>query len=243
VTLNSPSDRNSLSVALITALGSVLRELDSDPTETVAIVITGYAPGQSFSSGFNVAEMAALPAHDIQKALDEFVTSIDNLSTPTIAAVAGTAFGGGCELALACDIIYCTKDTRFALPEVKLGLLAAGGGLRRLSRWVGTGRAAILALTGCEWTGQDAEKWGMVKECLPSWCDCSAIYCAQMIAANSIPAVRATKRLLKASADAGSKEILELEKQIFRDLLNSEEHFARRDAWLNRKKLSKCQGI
>lgn len=91
---------------------------------------------------------------------------------PLIAAVGGTAVGGGCELALACDIVYTTKHASFALPEVRLGLLAAGGGVRRLPGAVGAARAANLLLTGKAWSGAEAVSWGMAIEACDTWKDC-----------------------------------------------------------------------
>lgn len=138
-------------------------------------MLTGCPAARSFSSGFDIAELEELPAADAIKKLTTLLATVEGLSVPVIAAVSGIAFGGGCELALACDVIYTTGDARFALPEVKLGLIPAAGGLRLLSKLVGPGRAADLILTGREWTGTEAESWGMATRCFDDRDYCLAV--------------------------------------------------------------------
>ncbi|KAF6813401.1 enoyl-hydratase isomerase family protein [Colletotrichum musicola] len=238
LTLNYPSNLNALSATLVDQLCAVLHRLDDAREGVAAIVLTG---ARSFSSGFDIAELEELPSTSAVEKLNNFLAMIEGLSVPVIAAVSGIAFGGGCELALACDVIYATADARFALPEVNLGLIPAGGGLRLLSKLVGPGRAADLILTGREWTGVEAERWGIATRCFedPDSCLEGAIQCAERIAANDFRAVRAARRLMRASRHAATSDVMRMELREFEDLLGSEGHIERRTAWLNRRKAKK----
>ncbi|KAF6802754.1 enoyl-CoA hydratase, mitochondrial 2 [Colletotrichum sojae] len=238
LTLNSPLNLNALSRTLVDQLCAVLHRLDDAKEGIAAIVLTG---ARSFSSGFDIAELEELPATDAIEKLNTFLAMVEGLSVPVIAAVSGIAFGGGCELALACDVIYATADARFALPEVKLGLIPAGGGLRLLSKLVGPARAADLILTGREWTGAEAERWGIATRCFddPDSCLAGAVQCAEIIAANDLFAVRAARRLMTAARTAATSDLMRMELGEFEDLLGSEGHLARRTAWLSRRKAKK----
>lgn len=173
MTINSPSNRNALSQHLIGEICSTLEDLDSKGT-TAAVVFAGSdGPPVCFSAGFDVTELASLPSDQVAKSLNLLVSTLQKgISAPLIAAVGGIAAGGGCELALACDVIYTTTDARFALPEVQLGVMAAGGGIRRLPNAVGAGRAAELLLTGRAWSGSEAETWGMAAKSFETWDEC-----------------------------------------------------------------------
>ncbi|KAL0930034.1 enoyl-hydratase isomerase family protein [Colletotrichum truncatum] len=175
VTLNSPSNLNALSQALVDQLCAILRRLDDAKEGVAAIVLAGCSAARSFSSGFDIAEFEELLPTDAIAKLNMLLSTVEGLSVPVIAAVSGIAFGGGCELALACDVIYTTADARFALPEVKLGLIPAAGGLRLLSKLVGPGRSAELILTGREWTGIEAETWGIATKCFDDRDSCLAV--------------------------------------------------------------------
>ncbi|KAF6832760.1 enoyl-hydratase isomerase family protein [Colletotrichum plurivorum] len=238
VTLNSPSNLNALSRTLVDQLCAVLHRLDDARERVAAVVLTGV---RSFSSGFDIAELEELPATNAVEKLNTFLAMVEGISVPVIAAVSGIAFGGGCELALACDVIYATADARFALPEVKLGLIPAGGGLRLLSKLVGPGRAADLIMTGREWTGIEAERWGIAARCFddPDSCLAGAVKCAETIGANDIYAVRAARRLMRASRTATTSDVMRMELREFEDLLGSEGHVERRTVWLSRRKAKK----
>ncbi|KAI6587991.1 putative secondary metabolism biosynthetic enzyme, partial [Pyricularia oryzae] len=139
-----------------------------------AVILAGSdGPPPCFSAGLDITELASLPENEVMESLDLLALTLNTgIFIPLIAAVGGTAVGGGCELALACDIVYTTKHASFALPEVRLGLLAAGGGVRRLPGAVGAARAANLLLTGKAWSGAEAVSWGMAIEACDTWKDC-----------------------------------------------------------------------
>ncbi|TLD33507.1 hypothetical protein PspLS_00240 [Pyricularia sp. CBS 133598] len=231
--------RNALSQNLIRKICHTLEDLDRSETTAAVILAGSSGPPACFSAGFDLTELEILPSDQVAKSLDLLVSTLEKgISAPLIAAVAGIAVGGGCELALACDIIYATRDARFALPEVQLGVMAAGGGIRRLPGAVGAGRAAELLLTGRAWSGCDAVIWGMAAKSFETWDECleNAIICAKAIANNSPEAITVTKRLLRSSQQSPSPELLSMELHEFKNLLESQEHIRRRTAWLSRKK-------
>ncbi|KAI6351857.1 hypothetical protein MCOR25_009705 [Pyricularia grisea] len=239
VTINSPSNRNALSQHLIREICSTLEDLDRKETTAAVILAGSDSPHVCFSAGFDVTELASLPSVQVTQSLKLLVSTLEQgISAPLIAAVGGIAVGGGCELALACEIIYTTTDARFALPEVQLGVMAAGGGIRRLPDAVGAGRAAELLLTGRAWSGSDTVAWGMAAKSFETWDEClqSAINCAKTIVENSPEAVRVTKKLFRSARKTSPPELLSIELQEFQNLLDSQEHIRRRTAWLNRKK-------
>ncbi|TLD03493.1 uncharacterized protein PgNI_11804 [Pyricularia grisea] len=232
VTINSPSNRNALSQHLIREICSTLEDLDRKETTAAVILAGSDSPHVCFSAGFDVTELASLPSVQVTQSLKLLVSTLEQgISAPLIAAVGGIAVGGGCELALACEIIYTTTDARFALPEVQLGVMAAGGGIRRLPDAVGAGRAAELLLTGRAWSGSDAVAWGMAAKSFETWDEC-----LQTIVENSPEAVRVTKKLFRSARKTSPPELLSIELQEFQNLLDSQEHIRRRTAWLNRKK-------
>ena len=160
LTLNRPETRNALDAQTLIEIDSVLSTAELDP-EVRVVVIQG-AGGKSFAAGADIQQL-----HD-RKALEALVpgmqglyTTIENCSKVTIAAVNGFALGGGCELALACDIRVATKQAKFGLPELNLGIIPGAGGTQRLSRIVGKGRALDMILTGKLIDGEEAERIGL----------------------------------------------------------------------------------
>ena len=147
VTLSRPRALNALSFALLTELGRVVEALDADP-DVRAIVITG-AGTRAFAAGADIGELAeqtpaSLAASEGLRGWDRVAA----VAAPTIAAVRGYALGGGCELAMACDMIVAGSDAVFGQPEIKLGIIPGGGGTQRLTRAIGTARAMEIVLTG-----------------------------------------------------------------------------------------------
>jgi len=146
ITLNRPRQLNALNDALMDALGEALLRLDSDQA-IGAIVITGNAT--AFAAGADIAAMVDWNYMDVYQS--DFITrnweTIRQVRKPVIAAVAGIAMGGGCELALACDIIIAAESAKFALPEIKLALLPGAGGTQRLPRAIGKAKAMDMVLS------------------------------------------------------------------------------------------------
>lgn len=164
LTLERADAHNAIGAADLAALRGHFRALDLDPAVS-AIVITGSGQ-RAFSAGADISEFGSqfdrehAMHSDMQAVYDQIATS----RTPTIAAVNGFAIGGGCELALACDIRIASDAASFALPELGLGLLPAAGGVQRLTRLVGPGRAMHMILTGQRIGAPQALEWGLVTE-------------------------------------------------------------------------------
>jgi cyclohex-1-ene-1-carboxyl-CoA hydratase len=161
VTLNRPEVLNALNDALMDALGAALLEFDADESIGV-IVIAGSA--RAFAAGADIAVMADWSYSDVYRS--NFVTrnweTIRQVRKPVLASVAGLALGGGCELALSCDIIVAARSAKFGLPEIKLGLLPGAGGTQRLPRAIGKAKAMDMCLSGRPLDAEEADRYGLV---------------------------------------------------------------------------------
>jgi cyclohex-1-ene-1-carboxyl-CoA hydratase len=160
ITLNRPRVLNALNDELMDALGAALVAFDTD-SEIGAIIIGG-SP-RAFAAGADVSAMADWTYSDVYKS--NFITrnweTIRQVRKPVIASVAGLAMGGGCELALACDIVVAARSAKFALPEIKLGLPGAGG-TQRLPRAIGKAKAMDMCLSARQLTAEEADRYGLV---------------------------------------------------------------------------------
>ena len=150
-------------------------------------------------------------------------STIPNIRTPIIAAVNGHALGGGCELALMTDIIYCSSTATFGQPEIKLGIIPGAGGSQRLTNIIGKSRAMDLILTGKNFSGTEAEKWGVAARCFENAEDClnGALGTAEKIAGMSRVAIRAAKEVVNKSQETGLREGVEFERKVFHGLFGS----------------------
>lgn len=214
VTLNRPKQLNALNARLIAELDHALDAFDADPAVSV-MVITGSA--KAFAAGADIKEMAE---KDYAQAFgSDFIGSwarIARKKKPLIAAVAGYALGGGCELAMMCDILIAADNARFGQPEITIGTIPGAGGTQRLTRAVGKAKAMEMVLTGRVMEAAEAERSGLVArvvaldDLLPS-----AMKLAQEIAAKSQPIVRAAKQAVNAAFETSLATGLELERQMF----------------------------
>lgn len=193
ITLNRPAQMNALNDALMSALGQALLAFDQD--EGIgAIVVTGN--DKAFAAGADIAAMADWTYQDVVR--DQFVTrnweTIRQVRKPVIAAVAGFALGGGCELALACDIIVAAESARFGLPEIKLAMLPGAGGTQRLPRAIGKAKAMDMCLTARLIDAQEADRFGLVSRVVASdkLMD-EALALALTVASYSLPALMSIK--------------------------------------------------
>ena len=214
ITLNRPKALNALNRQLIAELNQALDRLESDPA-IGSIVITG-SP-KAFAAGADIKEMAELTYPQIY--LDDFFAAADRIANrrkPIIAAVAGYALGGGCELALMCDFIYAADNARFGLPEITLGVLPAIGGTQRLTHALGKSKAMELCLTGRQLTAEEAERAGLVARVFPAeqLLD-KALEAAQGIASKSLPAVMMVKESVNRAFEGSLSEGLRFERRIF----------------------------
>lgn len=232
--LNRPEARNALSQEMRDELAAGLERLDADP-DVRCIVIAG--SDDYFAAGADIRAMAERPvdAPPDPRGM-EFWTRIGAIQTPIVAAVAGYAFGGGCELALACDMIVCDEKTRFGQPEITLGIIPGGGGTQRLARAIGKQRAMEYVLTGRRWDAQTAEQWGLVNRVAKkkAWLS-EALELARLVAERPPLAARLAKRALLAAQETNLAEGLAAERGLFDEAMASEDRVEGMNAFLEKR--------
>ncbi len=169
IVINRPEKRNALNLSVRKKLKEILEQVKQDETIKV-LVITG-AGQEAFIAGGDLNELKDFNAIQMLKYLDTYgqklYTEFERLPIPTIALIKGYCLGGGCELAMACDIRIATPNARFGVPEVKYGVIPGGGGTQRLARLIGIGRAKELILTGTIINAKEAEKMGLINKMVP----------------------------------------------------------------------------
>src|SRR5688572_17835010 len=193
VTLNRPSALNALSTQMGRELYDLWTRLTAEPGDTRCVVLTG-AGDRAFCAGADLKERDGMSQADWQAQHELFergFMALMELPLPLVAALNGHAFGGGLEIALCCDFIYAAAGARFALPEVRLGIMPGGGGTQNLARAVGERRAKELILTGRQFTADEAVAWGVFNR-IGTLSDC--LETAEAIAANAPLAVRQAKK-------------------------------------------------
>ncbi len=206
VTLNRPRQLNALDDALMDALGAALLAFDAD-AGIGAIVVTG--GDTAFAAGADIAAMADWGYADVVR--DDFITrnweTIRRVRKPVIAAVAGFAYGGGCELALACDIVLAAESARFALPEIKLAMLPGAGGTQRLPRAIGKAKAMEMCLAARVLDAAEADRYGLVSRVVASEALMpEALALATRIAGYSLPALVAIKESVNRAWESSLSE-------------------------------------
>ncbi len=222
LTLNRPQALNALNSQLISELNQALDELESSP-DIGCIVLTGSA--KAFAAGADIKEMAELRYPQIY--LDDLFNDSDRVANrrkPIIAAVAGFALGGGCELALMCDFILAADNARFGQPEIKLGVLPGMGGTQRLTRAVGKAKAMEMCLTGRMIDAVEAERAGLVARIVPldQLLD-EALKVAQGIAAKSLPVAMMVKESVNRAFEVSLAEGIRFERRVFHSAFASED--------------------
>ena len=202
ITINRPEARNALSR---TVIREILEALDAlrDDDSVGAVVFTG-AGEKAFIAGADITQVRTYTMHTgLESAMQRAFDSIESFEKPTIAAVNGFALGGGCELAMACDIRIASTTARFGLPETTLGVLPGAGGTQRMARLVGIGRALDLILTSRMLNAEEAERWGLVSRMSsPETLLADAREVARTILTKGPVAVRLAKLVVRAGADA-----------------------------------------
>jgi cyclohex-1-ene-1-carboxyl-CoA hydratase len=193
ITLNRPKQLNALNDVLMDALGQALLAFDAD--DAIGAIVIGGGP-KAFAAGADIAAMADWTYMDVFRS--DFITrnweTIRRVRKPVLAAVAGYAMGGGCELALACDIVIAAESAKFALPEVKLAMLPGAGGTQRLPRAIGKAKAMDLCLSARVLDAAEADRYGLVSRVVPEAQLLPAtLALATQIAGYSLPALMAIK--------------------------------------------------
>jgi enoyl-CoA hydratase len=222
VRLNRPRALNALNSALIDELGAALDEFERDKT-IGCIVVTG-SP-KAFAAGADIKEMQAKTYAEAY--LDDFIARWERVSRtrkPIVAAVAGFALGGGCELAMMCDIIIAADNAKFGQPEIKLGVMPGVGGTQRLTRFVGKAKAMDMCLTGRMMDAAEAERSGLVTRVVPAdQLIEEALQMASTIAAMSLPAVMMTKESINRAYETTLAEGIRFERRVFHSMFALED--------------------
>lgn len=220
ITLNKPKQLNCLSDSIMADILSAARQFQAD-TEVGAIVITGSA--KAFAAGADIKEMAPMTTIECYKKnmLAQWA-DLRTIRKPIIAAVNGFALGGGCELAMMCDIIIAGETAVFGQPEIKLGTIPGGGGTQRLIRAIGKSKAMELILTGNNLSAHDAEKAGLVSRVVaPDQTVDEAVKVGNTIASYSQPIVAMAKEAVNAAGELPLSEGLRLELRMFHSTFSS----------------------
>lgn len=236
ITLNRPAQLNALNDALMDALGQALLGLDADP-DIGAIVITG--SDKAFAAGADIAVMADWSYMDVFQSC--FITrnweTIRQVRKPVIAAVAGYAMGGGCELALACDIVIAAESAQFALPEIKLAMLPGAGGTQRLPRAVGKAKAMDMCLSARMLNAQEADRYGLVSRVVPdAELQATALKLATQIASYSLPALMAIKESVNRAHESSLSEGILFERRALHARFASADAHEGMHAFLDKRK-------
>ena len=235
VRLNRPQALNALNRALITELTSAVDAFDADDA-IGCLLITGSE--KAFAAGADIKEMADKTF--IEAYGGNFTADWDRVARtrkPVVAAVAGFALGGGCELAMQCDLIVCADNAKFGQPEIKLGVIPGIGGTQRLTRAVGKAKAMDLILTGRMMDAAEAERAGLVARVVPaaSLMD-EAMKVAETIATMSLPSVLAGKEAINRAFESGLSEGLVFERRIFHSLFATDDQKEGMKAFVEKRK-------
>jgi cyclohex-1-ene-1-carboxyl-CoA hydratase len=236
ITLNRPQQMNALDDALMDALGAALLACDAN-ADIGAIVITGN--DKAFAAGADIAAMADWSYMDVYQG--DFITrnweAIRRVRKPVIAAVAGFAMGGGCELAMACDMIVAAESARFALPEIKLAMLPGAGGTQRLPRAIGKAKAMDMCLSGRMLDAAEADRYGLVSRVVASeQLLAETIDLATRIAAFSLPALMAIKESVNRAWESSLSEGIGFERRQLHARFASEDAHEGMHAFLSKRK-------
>ncbi len=214
VTLNRPKELNALNFTLVSELADALEQLDRD--EAVRCIVLTGSGEKAFAAGADIKEMSDKSPIDMMIGGFEAWERIRHLHTPLIAAVGGYAFGGGCELAMHCDMIIASENARFGQPEIKIGVIPGAGGTQRLARTFGKFRTMEMVLTGEPFTAQEMAAHGLVNRVVPKGEHLNeAVKLAKVIAQRPPLAARLGKESVLAAFETSLSEGLEIERKNF----------------------------
>ena len=236
ITLNRPKQLNALNSELMVEMGMALKSFDADP-RIGCIVLTGNE--KAFAAGADIGAMATYSYADVYK--NDYITrdweTLRSIRKPIIAAVSGFALGGGCEVAMMCDIIIAADNARFGQPEIKLGIIPGAGGTQRLPRAIGKAKAMDLALTGRMMDAQEAERAGLVSRVVPleKLMD-EALSAALSICDYSQLAVMSAKESINRAFESSLSDGVMFERRMFHALFATEDQKEGMDAFVNKRK-------
>jgi len=238
ITLNRPKQLNALNDALMDELSAALGAYDADDA-IGAIVITGSE--RAFAAGADIQAMKDYSYMDVYRG--DFITRnwerLRTVRKPVIAAVGGVALGGGCELAMMCDIVLAADSARFGQPEIKPGVIPGAGGTQRLPRAVGKSKAMDLILTGRMMDAQEAERAGLVARVVPAdkLLD-EALAVATVICEYSLPAVMMAKESINRAFESSLGDGIHFERRLFHSLFATEDQKEGMRAFAEKRKPS-----
>ncbi|MEY3518698.1 MAG: hypothetical protein RLZ89_1558 [Pseudomonadota bacterium] len=236
ITLNRPKQLNALNTELMIELGTALKAFDADPL-IGCMILTGNE--KAFAAGADIGAMATFTYADVYKT--EYITrdweTLRSIRKPVIAAVAGFALGGGCEVAMMCDFIIAADNARFGQPEIKLGIIPGAGGTQRLPRAIGKAKAMDLALTGRMMNADEAERAGLVSRVVPldKLMD-EALGAALSICDYSQIAVMSAKESVNRAFESSLSDGIMFERRMFHALFATEDQKEGMDAFVNKRK-------
>lgn len=235
ITLNRPKALNALNSQLIEELNLALDDYERNP-DIDCIVLTGSE--KAFAAGADIKEMSVLEYPQIY--LDDFFAQADRIGQrrkPLIAAVAGYALGGGCELALMCDFIYAGDNARFGQPEINLGVLPGIGGTQRLTRALGKAKAMEMCLTGRQMDAKEAETAGLVAQVFPvGQLLEETLKAANTIAEKSLPSTMMTKEAINRVFETSLAEGVRFERRIFHAIFATHDQKEGMNAFVEKRK-------
>ena len=235
IQLNRPKELNALNLQLMGEIRDTLKELDQDD-EVRVIIITGNE--RAFAAGADIKQMAGKGTVDMWKT-DQFSTwdQINKTRKPIIAAVSGFALGGGCELAMTCDMIVASETAQFGQPEIKIGVMPGAGGTQRLTKALGKAKATELVLTGKFIGAEEALSYGLINRIVPVELYLKeAVKLASEIAAMSPIAVQMAKESVKRSFEAHLEEGLHFERKNFYMLFSAEDQKEGMNAFIEKRR-------
>jgi len=235
VTLNRPKELNALRTQLINELAGALEDFDRD--DTIGCIILTGAGEKAFAAGADIKEMADKSPIDMMMGGFEAWQRISKIHKPLIAAVGGYALGGGCELAMRCDMIVASENARFGQPEINIGVIPGAGGTQRLARVLGKYRTMEMVLTGAMVSAQEMADHGLVNRVVPAGEHLSeALKLAQKVAAQAPIAVRLAKEAVLAAFETSLTEGEDIERKNFFLLFASEDKREGMQAFIEKRK-------
>ncbi|GAC1347121.1 MAG: enoyl-CoA hydratase-related protein [Ktedonobacteraceae bacterium] len=235
VTLNRPKELNALKTELVQELATALEEFDRN-NEIRCIVLTG-AGEKAFAAGADIKEMSDKTPMEMMTGGFDAWTRIRRIATPMIAAVGGYALGGGCELAMHCDMIVASENARFGQPEINIGVIPGAGGTQRLARTFGKYRTMEMVLTGVPFTAAEMAAHGLVNRVVPRGEHLNeALKVAKLVAAQAPIAARLAKESVLAAFETTLEEGLAHERKNFFLLFATEDMREGMQAFIEKRK-------